>query len=54
MHAGAIPIAFDGFWVEFHCHTVLLGHAMKEVTGYPKVIGSSLALAENLKLPLPK
>lgn len=53
VHAGAVPVAFDGFAVVFHVDAVFFAEAVENVAGGPHFIGALFrALAEDLEFPL--
>ena len=54
VHAGAVPVALDGFRLQVHGDAVTLANALEQVSRNPHfVAGSGCALGENLVLPLP-
>ena len=53
MHSTAIPVSFDGLWMELHSDIVLFCYSGQEVPGYPYLVSSSLcSLSKDLILPL--
>ena len=53
VHAGAVPIALDGFWMVLDVVAVTLGEAIKHVASHPEFVAGLLgALGENLEFPL--
>ena len=53
VHAGAVPVALDGFRLQVHGDAVTLANALEQVSRNPHfVAGSGCALGENLVLPL--
>ena len=53
MHAGTVPVAFEGLAVVVHIDSILFAETLKEETSNPNLVGGIFgAFSENLKFPL--